>query len=105
MLMNDRPNRNKLKKANEHLDHAVEALRQVVFAEAIKEEHRTIFTTGQIYEILRRQYFAQKKEYQKSLERTAKLKKKVISQNHALSMAEDLYLKGRGRKSVPSCDG
>ena len=98
LLMNDRPNRDKLKKANEHLDHAVEALRQVVFSEVIKEEHRKIFTTGQIYEILRRQYFAQKREYQKSLERTAQLKKKVISQNRALSMAEDLYLKGARKK-------
>ena len=98
LLMNDRPNRDKLKKANEHLDHAVEALRQVVFSEAIKEEHRKIFTTGQIYEILQRQYFAQKREYQKSLERTAQLKKKVISQNRALSMAEDLYLKGARKK-------
>jgi len=80
------------------LDHAVEALRQVVFSEAIKEEHRKIFTTGQIYEILRRQYFAQKREYQKALERTAQLKKKVISQNRALSMAEDLYLKGKRKK-------
>ena len=80
------------------LDHAVEALRQVVFSEAIKEEHQKIFTTGQIYEILRRQYFAQKREYQKSLERTAQLKKKVISQNRALSMAEDLYLKGARKK-------
>ncbi len=96
--MNDRPNRDKLKKANEHLDHAVEALRQVVFSEAIKEEHRKIFTTGQIYEILQRQYFAQKREYQKSLERTAQLKKKVISQNRALSMAKDLYLKGARKK-------
>ncbi len=70
----------------------------MVFSEAIKEEHRKIFTTGQIYEILRRQYFAQKLEYQKSLERTAQLKKKVISPNHALSMAEDLYLKGARKK-------
>jgi len=98
LLMNDRANRDKLKKANEHLDHAVEALRQVVFSEAIKEEQRKIFTTGQIYEILRRQYFAQKREYQKSLERMAQLKKKVISQNRALSMAEDLYLKGARKK-------
>ena len=98
LLMNDRHNRDKLKKANEHLDHAVEALRQVVFSEAIKEEHRKIFTTGQIYEILRRQYYAQKREYQKSLERTAQLKRKVISQNRALSMAEDLYLKGARKK-------
>ena len=98
LLMNDRPNRDRLKKANEHLDHAAEALRQVVFSKAIKEEHRKIFTTGQIYEILRRQYFVQKREYQKSLERTAQLKKKVISQNRALSMAEDLYLKGARKK-------
>ncbi len=98
LLINDRPNRDKLKKANEHLDHAVEALRQVVFSEVIKEERRKIFTTGQIYEILRRQYYAQKREYQKSLERTAQLKRKVISQNRALSMAEDLYLKGARKK-------
>lgn len=98
LLMNDRPNRDKLKKANEHLDHTVEALRQVVFSEAIKDEHRKIFTTGQIYEILRRQYYAQKREYQKSLDKTAQLKKKVISQNRALSMAEDLYLKGARKK-------
>ena len=98
LLMNDQQNRDRLKKANEHLDHAVEALRQVVFDEAIKAEHRKIFTTGQIYEILRRQYYAQKREYQKSLERTAQLKKKVISQNRALSMAEDLYLKGARKK-------
>lgn len=98
LLMNNRPNRDKLKKANEHLDHAVEALRQVVFSEAIKEEHRKVFTTGQIYEILRRQYYAQKREYQKALERTAQLKRKVISQNRALTMAEDLYLKGARKK-------
>ena len=106
LLMNDQPNRDKLQKANEHLDHAVEALRQVVFSEAIKEEHRKIFTTGQIYEILRRQYYAQKREYQKSLDKTAQLKKKVISQNRALSMTEDLrreasplgYLKGARKK-------
>ena len=98
LLMDDQRNRDRLKKANEHLDNAVEALRQVVFADAMKAEHKKIFTTGQIYEILRRQYYAQKREYQKSLERTAQLKKKVISQNRALSMAEDLYLKGARKK-------
>ena len=98
MMMDDRRNRDRLKKANEHLDHAVEALRQVVFGEIEKAEGRKIFTTKQIYDILHRQYYAQKREYQKSLERTAMLKKKVITQNRALSMAEDLYLKGTRKK-------
>ena len=98
MMMDDRGNRDRLKKANEHLDHAVEALRQVVFGEIEKDEQRKIFTTKQIYDILRRQYFAQKREYLKSLDRTRQLKKKVISQNRALSMAEDLYLKGARKK-------
>ena len=98
ILMNDRRNRDKLHKANEHLENTVEALRQVVFAEAIKDEHRTIFTTRQLYEILRRQYYAQKRDYLKALDNVAKLKKKVISTNRALSMAEDLYLKGSRKK-------
>lgn len=98
LMMNDRRNRDRLKKANEHLDHAVEALRQAVFGEIEKDEQRNIFTTKQIYDILRRQYYAQKREYLKSLDRTKQLKKKVISQNRALSMAEDLYLKGARKK-------
>lgn len=53
MMMDDRRNRDRLKKANEHLDHAVEALRQVVFSEIEKNEQRKIFTTKQIYDILR----------------------------------------------------
>ena len=98
ILMNDRRNRDKLRKANEHLENAMEALRQVVFAEAIKDEYRTIFTTRQLYEILRRQYYAQKRDYLQSVDNVAKLKKKVISPNRALSMAEDLYLKGARKK-------
>lgn len=98
LMMDDRRNRDRLKKANEHLDHAVEALRQVVFGEIEKDEQRKFFTTKQIYDILRRQYYAQKREYLKSLDRTKQLKKKVISQNRALSMAEDLYLKGARKK-------
>ena len=98
ILMNDRRNRDKLHKANEHLENAVEALRQVVFAEAIKNEHRTILTTRHLYEIMRRQYYAQKRDYLKALDNVAKLKNKVISPDRALSMAGDLYLKGARKK-------
>ena len=98
LLMDDRRNRMKLKKANEHLENAVEALRQVIFAETMNDERRNVLTTKQVYDILRRQYYGLKREYTKSLERAAQLKKKVISPNRALSMAEDLYLKGERKK-------
>lgn len=98
LWMDDRHNRDKLKKANERLENAAETLRQVIFAESIKDESRKIFTTRQLYDILRRRYYGLKREYEKSLAITTGLKKKVISQNRALSMAEDLFLKGAKKK-------
>lgn len=98
LSMNDHHNRDKLKKANERLENAAEALRQVIFAESIKDESRKIFTTRQLYGILRRRYYGLKREYEKSLAITTGFKKKVISQNRALAMAEDVFLKGAKKK-------
>ena len=65
-----------LKRASEELDKAVDDLRNELFAKTL-EEPQTSFKTREVYDIIRRQYFALKKEYEKTLDLKFDLQKRI----------------------------
>lgn len=59
------PAMKELKRANEELDKAVDELRTVIYEQTI-EEPQEIFKTREVYDLIRRQFFRLKKEYEKT---------------------------------------
>ena len=71
--------RKKLKQACDILDLAVDELRNAIFDKTISNEKKEIFKTSEVYDIIRRQYFGLKKEYEKTLNLKFDLQQKIIS--------------------------
>ena len=87
--------REKLKTAMENLNQTSEKLRDKIFMENPKQE---IFSTKEVYDILRRQYFDLKKEQDKLSEREKFLQSKIITPARAMKMAENIFVKGDWKK-------
>ena len=79
----------------ENLNQTSEKLRDKIFMENPKQE---IFSTKEVYEILRRQYFDLKKEQDKLSEREKFLQSKIITPARAMKMAENIFVKGDWKK-------
>ena len=90
--------RTHLKEASRHLDDAVDRLRQAIIDNAVTEEPKNIFKTKEIYNIIRRQFFGLKKEYEKNLALKQNLQKRVISSDRALAMAKNIFVHGGFKK-------
>lgn len=86
--------RKKLKQACDNLDLAVDELRNAIFDKTISNEKKEIFKTSEVYDIIRRQYFGLKKEYEKTLNLKFDLQQKIISPQRAVSMAKNIFAKG-----------
>ena len=84
--------RTHLKEASRHLDDAVDRLRQAIIDNAVTEKPKNIFKTKEIYNIVRRQFFGLKKEYEKNLTLKQNLQKRVISSDRALAMAKNIFV-------------
>ena len=85
-----------LKMESEKLDRAVDELKAEIFYQSISDKE--YYKTREIYNILRRQYFELKKEYEKQLEVRYSYQKKVISTSRAMEMAKNIFVKGDFKK-------
>ena len=86
--------RKKLKQACCNLDRAVDQLRDAIFNKTISNENKEIFKTKEVYDLVRRHFFALKKDYEKTLDLKFDLQQKIISPPRALDMAKNLFLHG-----------
>ena len=90
--------RKMLKLASNNLDHAVDELQNAIFAQTINEENKNIFKTREVYDIIRRQFFGFKKEYEKTVDLQFALQHKIISPQRALDMAQNIFVHGDFKK-------
>ena len=88
--------RKMLKMESEKLDRAVDELEDAIFFQSLSD--KDYYKTREIYNILRQQYFALKKEYEKVLDLKYAYRKKIISPLRALSMAKNIFVKGDLKK-------
>ena len=85
--------RQMLKRANIDLDKAVDDLKNALFAQSL-EEPQTIFKTREVYELIRQQYRVLKKEHEDLLATKFQLQRKIISPQHAIFMAKNIFVHG-----------
>ena len=89
--------RKMLKRASEELDKAVDALRNELFVQT-KEEPQTSFKTREVYDLIRRQYFGLKKEYENTFALKFKIQREVISPERAIFMAKNIFVRGEYKR-------
>ena len=85
--------RKMLKQASEELDKAVDDLRNALFAKTM-EETQTSFKTREVYDLIRRQYRALKKEHEDLFVEKFHLQREVISPQRAIFMAKNIFVHG-----------
>ena len=86
--------RKKLKLACVNLNKAVDELRDAIVSLTVCDAKKETFKTKEVYDLVRHQYFALKKDYEKTLDIKFDLQQKIISQPRALAMAKNLFLHG-----------
>ena len=86
--------RKKLKQACCNLDRAVDQLRDAIVSKSVSNEKKEIFKTKKVYDLVRRHFFALKKDYEKTLDLKFELQQKIVSQPRAIDMAKNLFLHG-----------
>ena len=82
-----------LKKASDELDKAVSDLSNALFNQ-IMEEPQASFKTREVYDLIRRQYYGLKKEYENNFAQKLTLRHKIISPERALAMAKNIFVRG-----------
>ena len=87
----------KLKLAIDELDKAVDDLRNAIF-EQTQEEPQATFTTREVYDLIRRQFFGLKQEYEKTQTLKFALQRRIISSQRALAMAQNIFVGGEFKK-------
>ena len=85
--------RKMLKRASEELDKAVDDLRNALFAKTIQEP-QTSFKTREVYDIIRQQYRALKKEHEDLFVEKFHLQRQIISPKRAIFMAKNIFVHG-----------
>lgn len=88
--------RKMLKLESEKLNRAVDELKDAIFYQSISD--KDYYKTREVYNILRHQYFALKKEYEKNLDLKYTYRHKVISPSRAEAMAQNIFVKGDWKK-------
>ena len=88
--------RKMLKLESAKLDRAVDDLKDAIFLQSISD--KDYYKTQEVYNILRHQYFALKKEYEKNLDLKYTYRHKVISPLRAVSMAKNIFVNGNWKK-------
>jgi len=76
-----------LRRESDNLARAVDALQNEIFAQTLTDTNKNIYRTREVYDIIRRQYFGLKKEYEKNLDLKFDFQKRIISPQRAISMA------------------
>ena len=85
--------RQMLKRANIDLDKAVDDLRNALFSQSL-EETQTSFKTREVYELIRRQYRALKKEHEDLFAEKFHLQRHIISPQRAIFIAKNIFVRG-----------
>ena len=85
--------RQMLKRANIDLDKAVDNFRNALFVQTM-EEPQTCFKTREVYDLIRRQYRALKKEHEDLFVEKFHLQRQIISLERALAMAKNIFVHG-----------
>ena len=85
-----------LKIANDNLNRAVDALQNKLFEQTAIEKN--IFKTREVYDIIRRQFFGLKKEYERTLDKKIDLQHKIFSSQRATEMAKNIFVHGGFKK-------
>ena len=85
--------RKMLKRANIDLDKTVDDLSNALFTQT-KEEPQTSFKTREVYDLIRRQYRALKKEHEDLFVEKLHLQRQIISPERALAMAKNIFVHG-----------
>ena len=83
-----------LKRESDNLARAVDALQNEIFAQTINDEQKNIYRTREVYDIIRRQYFGLKKEYERTLDLKFDFQKRIITPQRALAMAKNIFVGG-----------
>ncbi|MBO4400415.1 MAG: MobA/MobL family protein [Selenomonadaceae bacterium] len=86
-----------LKRANEELDKAVDELRNAIYEQTV-EEPKATFKTREVYDLIRRQFFGLKKEYEKTRALKFELQRRIISPQRALAMAQNIFVGGEFKR-------
>ena len=92
--------RKMLRLESEKLDRAVDDLKDAIFYQSISD--KDYYKTREVYNILRHQYFALKKEQEKTLDLKYSYKRKVISPLRAVAMAKNIFVRGDWKKLCAS---
>ena len=82
-----------LKNSSDKLNRAVEQLQNELVAQS--DENKDIYKTREVYDIIRRHFFALKKEYEKTLDTKFTLQRKIISPQRAISIAQNIFTQGK----------
>ena len=82
-----------LKNASDNLNRAVEQLQNELVAQS--DETKDIYKTREVYDIIRRQFFTLKKEYEKTLVLKTSIQKRLISPRKALFMSKGIFTQGK----------
>ena len=85
--------RKMLKRASEELKKAVDDLRNALFEQTM-EEPQTSFKTREVYELIRRQHRALKKEHEDLFVEKFHLQRQIISPQRAIFMAKNIFVSG-----------
>ena len=85
--------RKMLKRTNIDLDKVIDDLRNALFAQYL-EEPQTTFKTREIYDLIRQQYRILKKEHENLFADKFHLQRQVISPQHAIAMAKNIFVHG-----------
>ena len=86
-----------LKRASEELDKAVDDLRNALFAKTM-EEPQTSFKTREVYDIIRQQYRALKKEHEDLFITKFQIQRQIISPQRAIFMAKNIFVHGEYKR-------
>ena len=86
-----------LKKASDELEKAVDELRNALFVQTM-EEPQTSFKPREVYDLIRRQYCALKKEHENLFVDKFQLQRQVISPQRAIFMAKNIFVHGDFKK-------
>ncbi len=89
--------RQMLKRANIDLDKAVNDLRNALLVQTM-EEPQSSFKTREIYDLIRRQYHALKKEHEDLFVEKLHLQRQIISPKRAIFMAKNIFVRGDYKK-------
>jgi hypothetical protein len=84
--------RKMLKQASDNLDKVVYEIRNSLFSQT--EEPKNIFTTREVYNIIRQHYHSLKREYERTLDAKVDIRRQIISPQRAFAMAKNIFVHG-----------